>query len=357
MLDKTIYENLTNSEKTEVLKKEALDLISKTNFSKYMVKFKEVVDFDTMEVHICVHYNNYIPVDIHISFSNNTAKISVQCENKDMIYFDKLVCTISIDTLSPEQFNAVQEIVDKVAGYSDKMTEITIVISNGEVSECNVINECSHMEFNDFIIKLDEYLTSTREVVERAEEENKKLFNTIKENIKSFNIERQDIAEYADEDEEYDPETLGQYNTVNEYTINIHGDEEVNCLLQIDALNDSILLTINGIKEYECSDINNLLNFTTLEAIKILEEQGSFKIKMYSASIVLDKTKAELVDSLLKKAFELNTDSEVTIIETEHTSKVINSDIDDIIANNKDKIRTTKFGETIVSKTIDSIYN
>ena len=348
MLDKKIYENLTSSEKTEILKKEALDLISKTNFSEYKVEFKEVANFDAMEVHICVYYNNYIPVDIQISFSNNTAKISVQCENEDMIYFDKLACTISVDTLSTEQFNAVQKIVDRVAGRSDKMTEINIVINNGEVLECNVINECRHMEFNEFIIKLDEYLTIICEVIEKAEEENKKLFNTIKENIKSFNIERKDIDEYADEDEEYDPETLGQYNTINEYTINIHGDKEADCSLHIDALNDSILLTINEIAECDCSGIASLFD---------LEAKDSFKIKMYRAYIVLDKTKIELVDSLLKKAFELNTDSEVVIIETEHTSKVTNDNIKDIIVDNKDKIKTNKFGEIIISKTIDSIYN
>ena len=189
MLDKKIYENLTSSEKTEILKKEALDLISKTNFSEYDVEFKEVSNFDTMEVHICVHYNNYIPVDMQLLFSNNTAKIGVQYESDEIMYFGRWICTISIDTLSPEQFNAVQEIVDKVAGCSDKMTEINIVINNGEVSECNVINECRHMQFDEFIIKLDDYLTSTCETIEKAEDENKKLFDTIKENIKSFDIE------------------------------------------------------------------------------------------------------------------------------------------------------------------------
>ena len=355
MLDKKIYENLTSSEKTEILKKEALDLISKTNFSEYNVEFKEVANFDTMEVHICVHYNNYIPVDMQLLFSNNTAKIGVQYESDEIMYFGRWVCTISIDTLSPEQFNAVQEIVDKVAGCSDKMTEINIVINNGEVSECNVINECRHMQFDKFIIKLDEYLTSTCETIQKAEDENKKLFNTIKENIKSFDVECRGDDE--DEDEELEYETLERYKTISEYTIDIYGDKEADCILHIDAINDSILLTINRIMECDCDAMDDLTDFTVLEAIKILGERGSFKIKMYRAYIVLDKTKVELIDSLLKKAFELNTDSEVVIIETEHTSKVINGNIKDIIVNNKDKIKTNEFGEIIISKTIDSIYN
>ena len=348
MLDKKIYENLTINEKTEVLKKEALDLISKTNFSEYNVEFKEVANFDTMEVHICVHYDNCIPVDMQLLFSNNTAKIGVQYESDEIMYFGRWVCTISVDTLSPEQFNAVQEIVDKVAGRSDKMTEINIVINNGEVSECNVINECSHMEFNEFIIKLDEYLTSTCETIEKAEDENKKLFNTIKENIKSFDIE----CRGDDEDEELEYETLEKYKTTSEYTIDLYGDDkDGHCLLHIDALNNSIFITVNQLVEGDCIDIDNLFG---IEALGIKDIP---KIEMYRAYIILDKTKVELVESLLKKIFELNTNSEVTIIETEHTSKVINGNIKDIIVNNKDKIKTNEFGEIIISKTIDSIYN
>lgn len=347
MLDKTIYKNLTDIEKTEVLKKEALDLISKTDFSGYKVEFKEVANFDTMEVHICAYYNNYIPVDMQILFSNNTAKIGVQYESDEIMYYGRWICTINIDTLSTEQFNAVQEIVDKVAGCSDKMTEINIVINNEEVSECNVINECRHMEFDKFIIKLDEYLTNTCGVIEKAEEENKKLFDTIKENIKSFDIG----CRGNDEDEELEYETLEQYKTISEHTIDIYGDKDGYCLLHIDALNNSILITVNQLVECDCSAIDNLLG---IEALGIKDIP---KIERYRAYIVLDKTKVELVNSLLKKAFELNTDSEVVIIETEHTSKVINGNIKDIITNNKDKIKTNEFGEIIISKTIDSIYN